>query len=109
MASGEYTHALEWETYTPTTDSTNGQRLDAWTPNGSLWCAVDAQATTRRQYDSEQSAQTATVRIHQFPDVKALDKLKDWRGQVWVVDSVTFDDDENETVVECYKLDIEDE
>jgi hypothetical protein len=47
MATGDYKHSMAWQSYTPTTDPDNGQRVDAWTPGGSLWCAVDAQGTIR--------------------------------------------------------------
>jgi head-tail adaptor len=108
MAVGEYRDRVQRMIFTTAENPQDGQDVEDYTPGGKLWVAIEQlNGLTDTRYDGEQTGQTATIRIHGFPQVNVYDRLKDAFGQVWEVRSKVYGT--NEIVCDCEKLDSEDE
>jgi head-tail adaptor len=77
-----------------------GQKADAFTSQGFLWCATaDLAGGRRTAKESERQERTATVRIRGRVGVVAGDRLRNAAlGDLWTVDSVVFNWTDYETV-----------
>jgi hypothetical protein len=100
--AGAFIDRLEWLKRLPTAKGDGfGQRPQgAFESKGHLWCAVEDIAANREtRKESERQVTTATIRIRNYPGVKAGDQLRDAiLGQTWDVRSAVELD--NETVCE---------
>jgi head-tail adaptor len=101
MKAGDYNTRLEWLRKSKGSRDSFGQREDPYTPAGYLWGAVEdvaAGRTTEKQ--SEKQLTSATIRIRNFPDVAAGDKLREVAsGAEWEV--LTVVDGDNEIEIEA--------
>jgi head-tail adaptor len=85
--------------------NTLGQPEESFALNGYLWCQVESnQGRKQEDYGAERTGITATIRIRNYPEITALDRLEsvEW-GDLWVIESIGRGD--NELIADCYLFD----
>lgn len=80
-----------------TRDTVSGEDVLTFTDSGyHLWC--DTEETNSRlqtDYGAPQTGADATIRIRNYPDVSAQDRLiDDFFGFVWIIESISYGDNE---------------
>lgn len=100
-AAGDYAERLNWQRRTPGTPDSFGQRPDTFPSVADLWAAIeDSSGGRSSSKESEHQVITATIRVRQYPAIKAGDRLVSYRwGDVWTVDHVVRG--ENELLLEA--------
>jgi head-tail adaptor len=101
--AGDYSSRMEWMQQSFVQNSL-GEKEEVFTSNGYLWCCIDTQ-TGRRQtdYGAPRSGATATIRIRNYVGVVPLDRLRNAEfGEFWVIDSISYGDDE--LICDCYRF-----
>lgn len=87
MAAGGYPERFRWLRRQRAAGGTSatGQKTDTFTAFGHLWGVTDDVVGGRASAkESERQVTTATVRLRNYPDVRAGDRL-DSAGTVWTV------------------------
>lgn len=101
---GQFDTRLQRLVCSRSTSPTSGEREATFTPGAYYWCRLEITGSTvRDDFDSNQTAVTATIFVNGFPALTALDRLEDEDGGVWRIDSLYRGD--QETVCDCYQFD----
>jgi head-tail adaptor len=105
MGAGLYSDRLQWLQCERSLDASTGQMVDRFRENGHLWCSVERDSGQRsRDYGADRPGVAATVRVRNWPSVRAVDRLRDdATGEVWILESLQFGD--NELVAEAHAYD----
>lgn len=100
MAAGAFIDRLEWLKRAAGTPDTFGARVDVYTSQGTLWCAVEDVAGTRAtEQERERQLTTASIRVRNLVGIAAGDRLRDAAlAETWTVRTVVGRG--NETVCE---------
>lgn len=99
MGAGDYHDRLEWRKRVPGGRDSFGQPVDTYPSKGFLWGVVEnVQGNRTGEKEQQREQLSATIRLRNYPAVKAGDQLADGDGGVWTVGSVVAGD--NETTCE---------
>lgn len=104
-AAGQYSDRLQRLVRSTTKDNTTGQDQEIFTPGAYYWCSVEPVAGRRQtQYGGEQTGVDVTVRVRNWPELSALDRLynAEW-DETYIIETITRGD--NETIAEGYLFD----
>jgi head-tail adaptor len=103
--AGDYRHRLSHLIASRLRNDETGEDEETHTPSGYLWCNVN-ETNGRRgiELGATQTGADATIRIRNYPSVKATDLLRDEaRSHTWRIDSIHRGEDE--LIATCYRLD----
>jgi head-tail adaptor len=100
MDAGKYNQAFTWQLRTISKNTTNGQEEENFSDNGTLWGEmVLTNGQEQDEYGALQAVSEGTVRLRQFPNISALDRLLHKHFQdVYVIRGVHRDQKNNETI-----------
>lgn len=74
--AGDYESSLTWLVRSVTKNTSTGQDVETFTDNGILWGSVSSDtAIEANAFGALQSQSTGSIRLRQYPDVKATDRL----------------------------------
>lgn len=97
MSAGQYSTRFAWYRRTPGSKDTYGGRGDGHPVAGYLWGSdvEDLVASRETAQESERQTTAGTVRLRNYPGVKAGDRLRDAKwGELWTVQTVARRDNE---------------
>ncbi len=105
MGTGNYPDRMTWLVRSTTTDTTNGQPVESFTPSGSLWCRVEeTNGRRQRDYGVEQPGADAVIYVRNYPNLSALDRLQSLQwGDIFQIEHVHRG--KNELVIQAFKID----
>lgn len=106
--AGEYAWRLRRLVNNGNRSTTDGGPEPTYTPGAYYWCAIDyTGSSVRDDYQGNQSARDAVIRVQGFPTLSPLDRLLDLDGRTWRIESLFPDRDGYQLVVNAYSLDSE--
>lgn len=101
--AGQYDTRLQRLTCAKAADAM-GDRVADYLPDEWYWCKVEYTGSeVREDFNSEQTAVTATVYVHGFPLLAAVDRFQGDDGKHWHIVSIYPGDDE--WVCDCFQYD----
>lgn len=104
MGAGKYGYRFQWLQCVRTTDTSTGDRPKTYAENGYLWGSIDvSSASEQDEFGAVRETVSGTVRLRQFPEVSALDRLylSEW-DETYLIDGVRWGD--NEMICDVHKL-----
>jgi SPP1 family predicted phage head-tail adaptor len=100
--AGDYDTLFTWLKQSEDADIV-GQEIETFTPNGTLWGALKyGSGSKNKDFESDQTGVTATIRIHNYPDLSALDRFS-VGDETFLIETIVPGDDE--LVCECIRYD----
>lgn len=108
MPIGDYNKRLQRLVCNGERSTTDGGPEPTYTAGAWYWCAIDyTGSSVRDDYDGNQSAQDAVIRVRGNPTLSPRDKFQDADGRLWVIESMFPNPNVFELVVNAYSRDSE--
>jgi head-tail adaptor len=105
-AAGNYWQKVTWHKYTPAVDNNTGQKIDAYTDMGFLWCWNEEQKPKEEvMYGTLNHTVEVKIHLRGYPDVSAKDEFTDrYTTRRLVTKGYLYDWNAGEVVVEAYQV-----